>query len=137
LSARHARDLMVPLERMTVLEVSAPWEEVLRTVAASPFSRIPVFRGDRDRIIGTLRVKDLVDRYIAEGPRPLDRLMRPIAMVAATAPADRVIVLLREHRAHQAVVTEADGRAIGLVTIQDLLAALLGTGDTTGEAPSA
>ncbi len=137
LSARLARDLMVPLDRLTMLEASASWEDILRTVSASPFSRIPVYREDRRRVIGMLRVKDLVERYIAEGPRPLDRLMRPIAQVASDAPADRVIVLLREHRAHQAVVTGPARQAIGLVTIQDLLAALLGPGSApAGARPS-
>jgi CBS domain containing-hemolysin-like protein len=120
---------MVPLDRLTVLDVSATWEDVLRTVGASPFSRLPVYRGTPDQIVGTLRVKDLVNRYIAEGPRSLDRLLRPVVLAPESLAADRVIGLLREHRAHQAVVTDPAGRAVGLITIQDLLAELLGTRD--------
>ena len=130
LSLRTARDLMVPLERLTMIEERATWEAVLQTVAASPFSRIPVYRGTREAVVGTLRVKDLVSRYIAEGPASLDRLMRPVARVPDTLAADRVIAHLREHRAHQAVVTGPGGRAVGLITIQDLLAELLGPRDS-------
>jgi putative hemolysin len=127
LGLRHARDLMVPVDRLTMIEELAPWEDVLRTVSVSAFSRLPVYRRDRTRIVGMLRVKDLVDQYIAEGPMPLARMMRPIGRVSADAPADRVIALLREQRAHLAVVTDTAGRALGIVTIQDLLSALLGS----------
>ncbi len=129
LSLRKARDFMVPLDRLTLVDVSASWDDVLSTVAASPFSRIPVYRGERDQIVGTLRVKDLVNRYIAEGPTPLDRLMRPLVNAPESLPADRVIGLLRERRAHQAIVVDSGGRAVGLITIQDLLAELLGSRD--------
>jgi CBS domain containing-hemolysin-like protein len=104
----------------------AGWDDLVRTVASSPFSRIPVYRASTDQIIGTLRVKDLVDRFIQEGPVPLERLMRPITQVAPDLPADRVIGLMRERRAHQAVVTGPDGSLAGLITIQDLLDELLG-----------
>jgi CBS domain containing-hemolysin-like protein len=134
LSQRRARDLMVPLERLTMLEASMTWEEILRSVAASPFSRLPVYLSDRIRVVGVLHVKDLVDHYIAEGPLPLERFMRPVVRVEADAPADRIIGVLRERRTHQAVVADADGRALGLVTIQDLLAALLGSADTARDA---
>ena len=134
LSKRPARDLMVPLERLTMLEESMTWDEILRTVAATPFSRLPVYRGDRTRVVGLLLVKDLVDHYIAEGPLPLERFMRPTTPLAADTPADRVIGLLREHRTHQAVVIDREDRALGLVTIQDVLAALLGPPDRPGDA---
>jgi CBS domain containing-hemolysin-like protein len=126
LSLRTARDLMVPLDRLTMIDVGASWEDVLRTVSASAFSRIPVYRGAREAVIGTLRVKDLVNRWVAEGPAPVERLMRPVLRVADTLAADRAIAYLREHRAHQAVVTSAGTHVIGLITIQDLLAELLG-----------
>ncbi len=133
LSLRTARDLMVPLDRLTMLDVTAGWDDVVRTVAASPFSRLPVYRGRPDHVVGTLRVKDLADRFVREGPRPLDRLMRPMAQVAADASADQVIVLLRENRAHQAIVEDRPGHAVGLITIQDLLAELLGRRDAQAE----
>jgi magnesium and cobalt exporter, CNNM family len=128
LSLRSASDLMVPLERATMLPVDASWDDVVRTVLASPFSRIPIYQGQRDRIVGTVRVKDLVERFVATGPAPLERLIRPIVRLAPALPADRVLTLLRERRAHQAIV-EGQGRALGLITIQDVLAALLGESD--------
>jgi CBS domain containing-hemolysin-like protein len=126
LSRRTARDLMVPRDKLTALPLDAGWEDVLRTVASSPFSRLPVYRGSLEAIVGTLRVKDLVQRYVREGPLPLERLIRPILQLPETLTADRVIALLRERRAHHAVVVDAGGRAVGVITIQDVLGELLG-----------
>lgn len=128
LGLRSAKELMVPLERATMLPVDASWDDIVRTVVASPFSRIPIYRGNRDQIVGTLRVKDLIERYVAAGPVSLERLIRPLVHLDPNLPADRVVTLLRERRAHQAIV-ESQGRALGLITIQDVLAALLGGTD--------
>jgi CBS domain containing-hemolysin-like protein len=132
LGKRSARDLMVPRERLTMLNLVAPWEEVLQTVLSSPFSRIPIYRGAPDAIVGILRVKDLVERYAADGPVSLELLMRPVLQLDATLAADRVLTLLRNRRAHSAVVVDGHGHALGLVTIQDVLSELLGvTPDAT------
>jgi CBS domain containing-hemolysin-like protein len=111
-----------------MLPVDLPWEEVVRGVAASPFSRLPVYRGSPDQILGTLRVKDLVHRFITHGPTDLRQLIRPVVRVQQDLPADRVVTVLREKRAHQAVVVDAQDRPLGLITIQNLLEALLGAG---------
>jgi putative hemolysin len=127
LGLKSARDLMVPLDRLTMLPLDTPWDDVVRTVAASPFSRIPVYQGVRDRVVGTLRVMDLVQRYVDEGPLPLERLIRPVVELAEDLPADRVVALLRERRVYQAVVVDAANHALGLITIQDVLSELLGS----------
>ncbi|MEZ5316790.1 MAG: hemolysin family protein [Vicinamibacterales bacterium] len=126
LRRKLARDLMVPLDRLTMLPADAAWDDVVQTVSSSPYSRLPVYRGTRDRIVGTLRVKDLVDRYVVEGPVPLERLMRPVLRIAASLPADRIVGQFRSHRAHHAIVADEAGQAVGLVTVQDVLGELLG-----------
>lgn len=127
LGVRTARDLMVPLEKLTMLKEDTPWPDVVRVVAASPFSRLPIYRETPGMIVGTLRVKDLLRQFVLEGEPPaLGRLLRPLARVTHDLSADRVIALLRERRVHQAVVTDEAGQVIGLITIQDVLAEFLG-----------
>ena len=128
LGRRTARDLMVPLARLTMLPVDLAWDEVVRRVAASPFSRLPVYRHSPTDIVGTLRVKDLVRRYVTHGPTDVRLLVRPVVRVPQDVPADRVVSVLRERRAHQAVVVDAADTPVGLITIQDLLEALVGVG---------
>ena len=127
LGVRSARDLMVPLDKLTMLRDETPWSEVVRVVAASPFSRLPIYRGTPDQIIGTLRVKDLLRHFVLEGEPPrLSQLARPLARIPQTLAADKVIGLLRERRVHQAVVTDDADVVVGLITIQDVLAEFLG-----------
>lgn len=128
LSRRTAGDLMVPRERLTMLNVDTPWTDVVRVVAASPFSRLPVYRGSPDEILGAIRVKDLVRRYVSDGPIGLDKLVRPLPRLPVDLPADRIIGVFRAKRAHLALVVDASERVVGLVTIHDVLGALLGPG---------
>jgi CBS domain containing-hemolysin-like protein len=120
---------MVPQAKLTMIDLNAAWPDVLRTVSGTSFSRIPAYRGSRDQVVGTLRVKDLVHRYVADGhPVAVDSLLRPFAKVPHNLPGDQVIALLREKRAHQAAVVDAAGVVIGFITIQDVLGVFLGTG---------
>ena len=124
-----ARDLMVPRDRLTMIDVAASWPAALDVVAASPFSRLPAFRGTREQIVGILRVKDLVHRYIAAGPpATVETLLRPFVRVPAALPGDQVITLLREKRAHLAGVVDDAGVVIGFIAIQDVLGEFLGPG---------
>lgn len=126
LGRRTASDLMIPLARLTMLPIDLRWEDVVRTVAASPFSRLPVYRGEPDQIVGTLRVKDLVRRYVTHGPTELRLLVRPLVRIPHDVAADRVVSVLRERRAHQAIVVDQQDRPMGLITIQDVIEALVG-----------
>ena len=127
LSRQTARDLMVPRDKLTMVDADSAWLDALQTAAATPYSRLTVYRGSRDRIVGMLRVKDLVQRYVTDGPpESIAPLVRAVVKVPHDLPGDQVIARLRDKRAHQAVVVDADGVIIGLVTIQDVLAQFLG-----------
>ena len=126
LGRRTARDLMVPCDRLTMIDAAASWEDMLEAVAASPFSRLPAYRDTRANVVGVLRVKDLVHQHVAIGrPAPLDALLRPFGRIPAALPGDQVIARLRERRAHQAAVVDDSGAVLGFVTIHDALNAFL------------
>jgi CBS domain containing-hemolysin-like protein len=127
LGLRTARELMVPRARLAGIDEGAPFEAVLRVVIASPFSRLPVYRGSMDNIIGILHTKDVVTDFINERPREsLGALLKPIVRVRDTMPADKLLTFLREHRSHQALVVDAAGAVVGLITVEDVVAELLG-----------
>jgi putative hemolysin len=126
LGLRTARQLMVPRARLAAIDAALSFEEVLRVVAASPYSRLPVYRGSDDNIIGILHTKDVVMRYVQAGRLSVASLMRPIVRVPETMPADRLLTFLRERRSHQALVIDANGSIVGLITLEDVVAELLG-----------
>jgi CBS domain containing-hemolysin-like protein len=129
LRLKTARDLMIPSQQLLMLSADSSWNDVLRTAAASPYSRLPVYRGSRDDIIGIVRVKDIVYRFVTDGTgTSLDRLVRPALKIRDNLPADQIIAYLREHRAHQAIVIDTAGAVAGLVTVQDVIGAFLHPG---------
>jgi CBS domain containing-hemolysin-like protein len=126
LGLRTARQLMVPSARLAAVDAAMPFDEVLRLVAASPYSRMPVYRGSLDTIIGILHIKDVVTRFVQAEDLTIASLLRPIVRVPDSMPADRLLAFLRERRSHQALVVDASGAVVGLITLEDVLGELIG-----------
>jgi putative hemolysin len=126
LGLRTASQLMVPKERLASIDAATPFPEVLRVVGASPYSRLPVYEGSPDHLVGVLHTKDVVTAFVGNSRVNAASLLRPIARVAADTPADRLLAFLRENRTHQAFVAGADGSIHGLVTLEDVVSELLG-----------
>ena len=125
LGLRTAGQLMVPRERLAVVDAATPFPEVLRIVAASPYSRLAVRQGT-DKLIGVLHTKDVVTAFVAQRSMTTASLLRSIAHVPTEMPADRLLAFLREHRTHQAFVTSPGGQVEGLITLEDVVGELLG-----------
>ena len=118
---------MVPRERLAALNETTTMPDVMRVVASSPYSRLPVFRNTLDDIVGILHTKEAVLHFVDQGSKgSLMALVRPIPRVPDTMPADRLLAFLRERRSHQAIVADAPGRVAGLITLEDVLGELLG-----------
>jgi putative hemolysin len=127
LNLRQARQLMVPRTKISALDIDTPLPEVIKIVTESPFSRLPVYGDSIDNIVGMLHTKDLVRWYVSDGVKgTLGDVIRPIASVHESVTADRVLKQLRERRSHQALVVDEHGGTAGLVTLEDVLAELLG-----------
>jgi putative hemolysin len=127
LGLRTARQLMVPRARLAGIEAGAPLPEVLRLVATSPYSRLPVYRGTLDEIIGILHTKDVVTNFVSDrGQSSVLALLRPVARVHASIPADHLLAYMRDRRIHQALVVGEDGQVDGMITLEDVIAELIG-----------
>src|SRR3954463_6694874 len=126
LGLRSARQLMVPRSRLAAIDASLPFEEILRGVAASPYSRLPVYRASVDNIVGILHTKDVVMRYVRAGGLSVAALRGPIVRLPDTMAADRLLTFLRERRSHQALVVDVSDSIVGLITLEDVVAELLG-----------
>lgn len=127
LNLRQAKQLMAPRRQIAAIDIDTPLEQATALVAQSPFSRLPVYRGSIDNVIGMLHTKDLV-RWRVSGPADatLATLLRPIASVHESVAVDRVLRQLRERRSHQALVVDEFGGTAGLLTLEDVLSELVG-----------
>ena len=127
LGIRPARHLMVPRQEIVGVEIDTPIDQVLTRMAQTPYTRLPVYRGDIDHVEGLLHTKDLFRGYLEAGRvRSIRELMRPILMVHESVTADRLLTLMRERRSHVAIVMDEFGGVAGLVTLDDVLTEVMG-----------
>jgi putative hemolysin len=132
----QVREIMVPRPDMHTLPVESTLDEVMRAFATTQRSRIPVFRGSEDQILGFVHIKDmlwvLLDRErrgeenLAPAPFDLRRVLREVLIVPETKPADELLVELRNHRVGMALVVDEFGSILGLVTLEDIVEQVVG-----------
>ena len=135
LRLRTAGQMMVPRARIHAVDIDTPFTDLLPRLAMSPYTRLPVYRGAIDRIVGMINTKQLALRQLrGTPPATLGELIKPIITVPESLPGDRLIATFRERRSHLAIVVDAVGRVVGLVTLDDILTDLLGTRDESSPA---
>ena len=127
LSARTAHELMVPRLHLAMIDADMPPEQVAARVVESPYTRLPVYRGTVDNVLGILHTKDLALHADKLGPGfGLDQLLRPVVAVPENVTGDKLLTTMRERRTHQVLVLDQYGGVAGLVTLEDVLAEMLG-----------
>ena len=122
----QVRDIFKPMDEVVAVDLKQTPIEVIRQITQSPYSRIPVYRDSLDNITGIIYAKDLLTAWRTEGLILIPDLLRPVYFVS---PELRISDLLREFkkgRHHFAVVRGDDGRAQGIITIEDVLERIVG-----------
>jgi magnesium and cobalt transporter len=121
------REVMVPRTEMLCVSVESPLAEVAHLFSARAYSRLPVYEGSLDRIVGVLHIKDLVPALLSSTRvPPIRQLMREPFFVPDTQRADELLQQFRARREYMAIVLDEYGGTAGLVTLNDLLARLIG-----------
>ncbi|TMC74833.1 MAG: HlyC/CorC family transporter [Chloroflexi bacterium] len=127
IAERPVREVMVPRTDIVAIDIDTPADEMLKIITNIGHSRIPVFEGSPDNIVGILYVKDLF-RRLARGEK--DVQIRPYLRAAQFVPESKKIdELLREmqkDKVHIAIVVDEYGGTSGLVTIEDLVEEIVG-----------
>jgi CBS domain containing-hemolysin-like protein len=140
LGIRPARHLMVPRQEIAAVEIDTPVEEAMEIMGASPYTRLPVYKGDIDHFVGLLHTRDLFVRRLDPTPlASLAPLIRPILSVPENVTAETLLARMREGRSHQALVLDEFGGVAGLVTLDDVLTEVMGgiADEFKGEDPGA
>jgi putative hemolysin len=126
--------LMTPRPDVFSVSLTTPWPELLNRIQEAGFSRVPVYRADTEDVIGILVVKSLLpllersqqDPDYRLAPRELKDLLLPAQFVPTTKRADDLLREFRTERLHLAIVVDEHGSIAGVVTLDDLLAELVG-----------
>lgn len=123
----RVREVMTPRPNIVAIEASESLETLRQLVINEQYSRIPVFEGSIDSIIGFVHVRDMFDTDEAERrTRSVRELVRPIRAVPETKPVNDLLKEMQTDRAHMAVVVDEYGNTAGLVTMEDLVEEIFG-----------
>ena len=121
------REIMLPRTEMACVSIEAEVSEVLQAIIACGHSRLPVFEGTIDNIIGLIYAKDLLRYWGAlDAAVELRKIMRPPFFVPETKNLEELLHDFKKRRVHMAVVIDEYGGTSGLVTIEDLLEQIVG-----------
>jgi len=125
LGDRTAESLMTPRTRIIWLDAAASFEENLAEMRETPYSRYPVYRGSDADVLGVLEVKSLLDRLDQLAP-DLFKELRPAVFVSESTHALKLLEIFREEQQSLALVVDEYGDVTGMVTLNDLMGAVLG-----------
>jgi len=119
-------DVMSPKEETVCLRVDQTMDSAVELVKSSGYSRIPIFEGTKDNIVGILYAKDLLTR-MDEGDVSLRELMKPAYFVTETKRVDDLLEEFQRGKCHIAIVVDGEGRTMGVVSLEDILEVIVGS----------
>ncbi|TMC80023.1 MAG: HlyC/CorC family transporter [Chloroflexi bacterium] len=127
ISEKPVHEVMVPRTDIVAIDVDTPAAEILKDITKVGHSRIPVFEGSPDNIIGILYVKDLF-RRLARGEKDVQirPYLRPAQFVPESKKIDQLLRDMQKEKVHIAIVVDEYGGTSGLVTIEDLVEEIVG-----------
>ena len=139
LGDRRINQIMTPRTRVVWLDVTASQEEVLRTIEESHFTTFPVAQETLDHVLGTIDVKVLLPGAARTQRVDLQNGLKSPLMVPETLPAVRLISMFQQTRNHMALAVDEHGNTQGVITLTDILEAIVGDIPAHGqpEPPSA
>ncbi len=119
-------DVMTPRADIIAVELNCGLQDLLKIIVEHPFSRLPVYRGELDEVIGVVHIKDILDSLVTEQNFDLGRVIRDTKFVVPSMPVLDLLLEMRQTRVHMAMVIDEYGGIDGLVTIEDLLEQIVG-----------
>jgi CBS domain containing-hemolysin-like protein len=134
LSGKRVRDVMVPRDRVVTLSLNASPEEVLATCRETAHTRMPVWEGQPDNIVGIVNTKNLFHLFSQYRLVLLEDATYPPIFVEPDQSVGRLLSLFRRERRPMAVVCES-GRFLGIVTLEDILEEIVGEIEDEHDAP--
>lgn len=121
------REVMVPRPDVVAVEADRTVEGAMDVVLKNQFTRLPVYRGDLDHVVGVLHEKDLLATlYAGRRQTPVTELVRPAHFVPETSRAAALLRRMQREQFHMAIVVDEHGSTSGLVTLENLLEELVG-----------
>lgn len=121
-----AYEILTPRVDMIAIDIDDDKDEILNTIFASPYSRIPIYRDTIDNIIGVLHL-NRVFKALADGAEiNIGQMMMPTTFVHKTMALPDVLKMMKKRKSHLVIVTDEYGGTMGVLSMEDVLEQLVG-----------
>lgn len=120
------KDVMTPRTELFAIDMEEPMEQIKEKLLSSPFSRIPVYRGDIEKIEGVLLIKDFLKAVALDKEPKLEEIISEPYFIPESKKIQEQIADFQRMRVHMAVIIDEFGGIEGLVTMEDLLEEIVG-----------
>ena len=118
-------EIFTPRIDITAASTAVTKSELARIYSESGFSRIPIYEGDLDNIVGIVYYKDFFTQ-VYNTSKPISEIMKPVMYVAKTQKINDLLKELQEKQLHLAVVSDEYGSTAGIVTLEDIIEEIVG-----------
>jgi CBS domain containing-hemolysin-like protein len=126
LSGKKVRDCMIPADKMMALELNTPPEGVLEAVRRGAHTRMPVYEGTLDNIVGIVNTKNLFFLFSLKGVVVLEDALYPALYLGPDESLATALRLFKKSRRPMALVRDDAGKILGLLTLEDVLEEIIG-----------
>ena len=126
LGEKRVAEVMVPRPEMVAVDKNTPLDEIVAMIQSKRFSRMPIYDGTLDNIVGLLFAKDVITYWDARVPFRLEQVARKAYFLPDTAKVEQALEQLQQQHTHLAIVVDEHGGVEGLVTLEDLLEEIVG-----------
>jgi CBS domain containing-hemolysin-like protein len=126
LSDKRVRECMVPRDKMATLELHTPPDKVLEAVRSGAHTRMPVYEGQLDNIVGIVNTKDLFHLFSERGVVILDDATYQALFLKPDETIANALRLFRKAKRPMALVRDDEGHILGLITLEDILEEIVG-----------
>lgn len=121
-----ARETMTPISDMVALSVKATYEDIMRAVVDSGYSRLPVYQGNVGNIVGVAQVKDILSFWENKELIVLQDVMDPPNFIPASKKLSDQLKEFQHGKSHMSIVIDAQGKVVGLMTLEDIIEEIVG-----------
>ena len=124
--SKLAKDIMIPMDQLVSISVSTPVSELANQARSSLYSRIPVYEGKKDNIVGILPVNKFLASYVSGQPVRLRKILLKPYVFDYRTEIPQLLQRMRLNKLHMVFLTDESHRKVGLITMEDLLEELVG-----------
>ncbi|GHO87992.1 hemolysin family protein [Dictyobacter formicarum] len=127
-SDKTAQQVMIPRSEVVAVPITISREALIQTFSRENYTRLPVYEGTLDNIIGLIHIKDVFQYHSSQQNQKfnLRSMLRPVLYVTEMSSLDVILAQMRSRRIHMAVVIDEYGSTAGIITLEDIIEELVG-----------